>query len=67
MPHWINQPWQRNLSKTASGKPGAVQGVAGRSQIVIFSPFAGLERNSCMINPYSAEPIYVIFASEASW
>jgi hypothetical protein len=24
MPHWINQPWQRNLSKTASGKPGAV-------------------------------------------
>ena len=25
MPHWNNQPWQRNLSKTASGKPGAVQ------------------------------------------
>jgi len=25
MPHWINQPWQRNLRKTASGKPGAVQ------------------------------------------
>jgi hypothetical protein len=25
MPHWINQPWQRNLSKTASDKPGAVQ------------------------------------------
>jgi hypothetical protein len=24
MPHWIIQPWQRNLSKTASGKPGAV-------------------------------------------
>jgi hypothetical protein len=24
MPHWINQPWQRNLSKSASGKPGAV-------------------------------------------
>jgi hypothetical protein len=24
MPHWINQPWQRNLSKTASNKPGAV-------------------------------------------
>ena len=24
MPHWNNQPWQRNLSKTASGKPGAV-------------------------------------------
>ena len=26
MPHWIIQPWQRNLSKIASGKPGAVQG-----------------------------------------
>ena len=25
MPHWNNQPWQRNLSKIASGKPGAVQ------------------------------------------
>jgi putative transposase len=25
MPHWIIQPWQRNLSKTASGKTGAVQ------------------------------------------
>jgi hypothetical protein len=25
MPHWNNQRWQRNLSKTASGKPGAVQ------------------------------------------
>ncbi len=25
MPHWHNQPWQRNLSKTASGKTGAVQ------------------------------------------
>ena len=25
MPHRIIQPWQRNLSKTASGKPGAVQ------------------------------------------
>jgi Ca2+-binding RTX toxin-like protein len=25
MPHWIIQPWQRNISKTASGKPGAVQ------------------------------------------
>jgi hypothetical protein len=24
MPHWNNQPWQRNLSKIASGKPGAV-------------------------------------------
>ena len=24
MPHWHNQPWQRNLSKTASGKTGAV-------------------------------------------
>jgi hypothetical protein len=24
MPHWNNQPWQRNLSKTASDKPGAV-------------------------------------------
>jgi hypothetical protein len=24
MPHWIIQPWQRNLSKSASGKPGAV-------------------------------------------
>jgi DNA replication protein DnaC len=24
MPHWINQPWQRSLSKSASGKPGAV-------------------------------------------
>ena len=24
MPHWINPLWQRNLSKTASGKPGAV-------------------------------------------
>jgi dTDP-4-dehydrorhamnose 3,5-epimerase len=24
MPHWINQPWQRNLSKSASGKPGKV-------------------------------------------
>jgi hypothetical protein len=28
MPHWNNQPWQRNLSKSASGKPGAVQGGA---------------------------------------
>jgi hypothetical protein len=27
MPHWNNQPWQRNLSKTASGKPGAVHTV----------------------------------------
>ena len=25
MPHWHNQPWQRNLSTTASGKTGAVQ------------------------------------------
>jgi len=25
MPHWINQPWQQNLNKTASGKTGAVQ------------------------------------------
>ena len=25
MPHWNNQPWQRNSSKIASGKPGAVQ------------------------------------------
>jgi hypothetical protein len=25
MPHWHNQPWQRNLSKSASGKTGAVQ------------------------------------------
>ena len=24
MPHWHNQPWQRNLSTTASGKTGAV-------------------------------------------
>jgi transposase InsO family protein len=24
MPHWNNQPWQRNLSKIASDKPGAV-------------------------------------------
>jgi transposase len=24
MPHWNNQPWQRSLSKTASGKTGAV-------------------------------------------
>ena len=22
MPHWNNQPWQRNLNKTASGKTG---------------------------------------------
>jgi hypothetical protein len=29
MPHWINQPWQRNLSKSASGKPGAVQSGVG--------------------------------------
>ncbi len=25
MHHWNNQPWQRNLSKIASGKTGAVQ------------------------------------------
>jgi hypothetical protein len=25
MPHWINQPRQRNLNKTACGKTGAVQ------------------------------------------
>ncbi len=25
MHHWNNQPWQRNLNKTASGKTGAVQ------------------------------------------
>jgi hypothetical protein len=25
MPHWNNQRWQRNFSKTASGKPGAVE------------------------------------------
>ena len=24
MPHWINKPWQRNLSKIASGKPWVV-------------------------------------------
>jgi DNA replication protein DnaC len=30
MPHWINQPWQRNLSKTASGKPGAVHTMLDR-------------------------------------
>jgi hypothetical protein len=24
MPHSINHPWQRNLSKSASGKPGVV-------------------------------------------
>ena len=24
MPHWNNQPWQRNLNKKASGKTGAV-------------------------------------------
>jgi hypothetical protein len=29
MPHWINPPWRRNLSKTASGKPGAVQSGVG--------------------------------------
>ena len=25
MPHWINKPWQHNLSETASGKTGTVQ------------------------------------------
>ena len=29
MPHWNNQPWQRNLNKTASGKTGAVQLFSG--------------------------------------
>jgi hypothetical protein len=24
MLHWVNQPWQRNLRKTVSGKTGAV-------------------------------------------
>ena len=30
MPHWIIQPWQRSLSKTASGKPGAVHTARAR-------------------------------------
>jgi hypothetical protein len=63
MPHWINQPWQRNLSKTASGKPGAVQsltitdtlGFAGRmvpagsqpDEDTLFSRSTKASRNAC--------------------
>ena len=38
MPHWNNQPWQRNLSKIASGKPGAVHRAAPR----FFTAFPSL-------------------------
>ena len=31
MPHWNNQPWQRNLNKTASGKTGAVHRASSAS------------------------------------
>ena len=34
MPHWNNQPWQRNLSKIASGKPGAVQWIGLRVHLL---------------------------------
>ena len=43
MPHWHNQPWQRNLSTTASGKTGAVHYVdpkyrfSGISKSILFS------------------------------
>ena len=35
MPHWIIQPWQRNLSKIASGKPGAVHYGVGNNVFVV--------------------------------
>jgi hypothetical protein len=33
MPHWINPPWQRNLSKIAYGKTGAVQTVSLKQDV----------------------------------
>jgi len=37
MPHWHNQPWQRNLSKTASGKTGAVHKRYERGAMILTS------------------------------
>ena len=37
MPHWNNQPWQRNSSKIASGKPGAVHCARQRRQVQVSS------------------------------
>jgi hypothetical protein len=34
MPHWIIQPWPHNLSKTASGKPGAVHCGTGKFEVL---------------------------------
>jgi hypothetical protein len=46
MPHWINTPWQHNLSKTASGKTGEVQVGGQAEQKRIFSP-ASTKKTHC--------------------
>jgi len=54
MPQWNNQPWQRNLSKTASGKTGAVQIDTKFTGIVT----AGWQREATLRSSY----LYQIYA-----
>jgi hypothetical protein len=55
MPHWIIQPWQRNLSKTASGKTGAVQfNLSGWLAIMEGDPWVGSPPRLLEVRPLAS-------------